>query len=466
MNRRAFLKGLTAAGAMPFLPACFSPKGYFANGKVRVAAIGIGCQAWLDIQRFLGGAGDICEFVALCDTDLGAKHTLAALKKFPDLPRFRDFRQMFDKMADRIDAVLVATPDHSHFAACIHAMRLGKAVYVEKPLANTFRECELLMRAERLHGTVCQMGNQGHSGANYWQFKAYWEKGVIKDVTRVVAHMNNERRWHRWGGKVFSQPKAEAVPATLDWDNWLSVMPHHDYSHEYCIGEWRNWFDFGDGCMGDWGAHIIDTVHRFVLNGELPTEVNISNVTGWNRFVFPINNTLTFRFPQTAAHRDLTLEWWEGVQNQPKVPANFLYSTNKGLFPASAANDGMIEPKLVPGKEIYQADGTAWQGMSHSSPLMRMGEAQASLPAYDDPQIDHYRNFILAVRGEDEAHSPFRVAAPLSQVFNIGCIAQRLNRSLRFDPSARRFVGDDEANALLDGPAPRKGWEEYYEEIV
>ena len=456
MNRRGFLKSLMAAGVVPLLPGCLaSRRGYVVNGKVRLAAIGVGCQAWHDIQQLMRNA-DLCELVALCDTDLGAKHTLAALKQYPNLPRFQDFRQMFDRMADQIDAVLVATPDHSHFAACIHAMRLGKHVYVEKPLANTFRECELLMRAEAETGVVCQMGNQGHSGANYWQFRDYWEKGIIGDVTRVVAHMNNERRWHKWGGKVAGLPKAETIPPTLDWNGWLSVQPPHDYSHEYMVGEWRNWFDFGDGCMGDWGAHIIDCVHEFVLKSALPSEVRISNVTGWNPYVFPINNTLTFRFGKVE------LEWWEGVQNQPKMPENFLYKTNKGLFPASAANDGMVEPKLVPGKEIYTADGAAWQGMSHGSPLIRMGEAAAKLPGYFDPKVDHYRNFLLAARGEDTAHSPFRIAAPLSQVFTLGCIAQRLNRGFRFDPVAKRVIGDEEANRLLDGPAPRKGWEEYF----
>ena len=455
MNRRAFLKGLAAAGAVPFLPGCFSGRGYVANGKVRLAAIGIGCQAWYDICELTKNA-DICELVALCDTDIGAAHTLECLKRFPDLPRFQDFRQMFDKMADQIDAVLVATPDHSHFAACMHAMRLGKHVYVEKPLANTFRECELLKAAEKKYGVVCQMGNQGHSGANYWQFKDYWAKGVIKDVAKVVAHMNNERRWHKWHGKVSSLPKAQTVPATLDWDSWLSVQAFHEYSPDYMVGEWRNWFDFGDGCMGDWGAHIIDCVHEFVLGSALPSEVKIANVTGWNRFVWPINNTVTFKFGK------LDLEWWEGVANQPKVPANFLYKTNKGLFPASSANDGMVEPKLVPGKEIYLADGTAWQGMSHSSTLIRMGDTSGKVPEFFDPKVSHWRNFLLAAKGEDEVHSPFRVAAPLSEVFCLGCIAQRLNRSLKFDPAAKRFVGDAEANALLDGPAPRKGWEEYF----
>jgi len=130
MNRRSFLGGLAVLGAVPLFPGCFSSKGYAANGKVRLAAIGCGAQAWYDLQQFAKNS-DICEVVALCDTDIGAKHTLGALKKYPNLPRFQDFRKMFDAMEDDIDAVLVGIPDHSHFCACIEAMRRGKAVYVE-----------------------------------------------------------------------------------------------------------------------------------------------------------------------------------------------------------------------------------------------------------------------------------------------------------------------------------------------
>ena len=203
MNRRHFLKSLAAAGAVQLLPGCFSAKAYRANGKVRLAAIGCGAQAWYDIRQFAKHA-DICEIVALCDTDIGAPHTLSALKAYPDVPRFQDFRKMFDALADGIDAVLVGTPDHSHFCACQHALRLGKAVYVEKPLAHSFRECELLRRTAEKAGVVTQMGNQGHSGDNFYQYRAYAESGVLKDVTKVVAHMNMQRRWHKWGGKVTS----------------------------------------------------------------------------------------------------------------------------------------------------------------------------------------------------------------------------------------------------------------------
>ena len=455
MNRRGFLSAMLAAGAYPLLPGCFSSKAYVANGKVRLAAIGCGAQAWFDLKK-LAGNKDICEVVALCDTDIGAPHTEEALKRFPNLPRFQDFRKMFDRMADQIDAVLIGIPDHSHFCAAMHAMRLGKAVYVEKPLAHSFRECELLMAAEEKYGVVTQMGNQGHSGANYYQYRDYVQNGVIKDVKKVVAHMNMQRRWHKWGGKTSSYPRGEVMPETLDWEVWCNAAPYHDFSKDLAYGEWRCWYDYGNGCMGDWGAHILDCVHRFTLRGALPTEVSISNVTGWNQFVFPIQDTLTMKFD------DVTLEWYEGLDNKPPLPEGFRYADNKGLFPASTANDGLIDPPLKPGKEIYLADGTVWQGLSHSATLVRVGAQDEKVPAFEKAGSDHWRNFLLAVKGEEEARSPFRVTAPLSEVFCLGVIAQRLNRGFKFDPVARKAVGDAEVGILLKGPAPREGWEEYY----
>ena len=140
----------------------------------------------------------------LCDTDLEGAQCASVLGKYPALPRFTDFRRMLDATAGKIDAVIVSTPDFSHFPALMDAMRRGLAVFSEKPLAHTFEECELLMAAERKYGVVTQMGNQGHSGKNYYQFKHYVETGVIdvSKLTRLVAHMNSPRRWHKWNGKV------------------------------------------------------------------------------------------------------------------------------------------------------------------------------------------------------------------------------------------------------------------------
>lgn len=462
MNRRNFLKSCAAAGALPLLPACFSPKGYVANGKVRLALCGIGCQGLYDLKQCLQFP-QLFELVAFCDTDMGAAHTLEALKMFPKVPRFQDFRKMFDKMEKDIDAVLVATPDHSHFPIAMHAMKLGKAVYVEKPLAHSYVECDLLMKAADKYGVVTQLGNQGHSTVKYHQFKEYVETGVVKDVYKVVAHMNNARRWHKWEGRVDKFPGPERLPATLDWDTWLATVPYHDYAKEYMVGEWRAWYDFGSGCMGDWGAHLIDCVHQFLLKGDMPTEVKVLNTKGWNKFVYPMDSTLSFTFPENSKHGDFELEWYEGATNLPPLPPAFVYADSSGDIPKNAANNAAVS-KLCPGKEMYQRDGTIWQSLSHKHPLHVVGDYNRKLPDYPAEFCTHYEGFLRAVRGEMDTTSPFSVGAPLSQVFALACIAQRLNRGFKFDPGRQEIVGDSEANALLLGPAgcPRKGWEEYY----
>ena len=462
MNRRDFIKSCAAAGTLPFLPACFSPKGYVANAKVRLAVCGIGCQGLYDLKQSLKFP-QLFEVTALCDTDMGAAHTLEALKMYPNVPRFQDFRKMFDKMEKNIDAVLVATPDHSHFPIAMHAMKLGKAVYVEKPLAHSFVECELLKRAADKYKVVTQLGNQGHSTIKYHQFKEYVETGVVKDVYKVVAHMNNARRWHKWEGRLAKLPGPERIPATLDWDTWLATVAHHEYSADYVMGEWRAWYDFGSGCMGDWGAHLIDCVHQFLLKGDMPTEVKVLNTKGWNKFVYPMDSTLSFTFPENSKHGDMELVWYEGATNLPPLPPNFVYADSSGDIPKNAANNAAVS-KLCPGKEMYQRDGKIWQSLSHKHPLHVVGDYNRKLPDYPAEFCTHYEGFLRAVRGEMETTSPFSVGAPLSQIFSLACIAQRLNRGFKFDPSKQEIVGDSEANAMLLGPTgdPRKGWEEYY----
>ena len=207
ISRRNFLKKsavLAATAAFPGILNAINPSSkrevknpkFVSGDKVNLACCGIGNRG-KDIIKQLYSTG-LCNIVALCDTDMEAAHTLEILKMFPNVPRFRDFRQMFDRMKDSIDAVSIGTPDHSHFPIAVRAMSEGIHVYVEKPLARTFLEVELLMAAARKYKVVTQMGNQGHSEANYFQFKAWTEAGIIKDVTRITAHMNNKRRWHQW----------------------------------------------------------------------------------------------------------------------------------------------------------------------------------------------------------------------------------------------------------------------------
>lgn len=472
VSRRLFLKQALAVSAATAVSGLWTPASaaknqpvtnrVCANDKVNLACIGIGNRG-ADIIRDLYNTG-LCNIVALCDVDMGAPHTADILKKFPDVPRFQDFRKMLDKMGNQIEAVSIGVPDHSHFPITMLAMSLGKHVYVEKPLARTFNECELLMKAANKYNVVTQMGNQGHSEANYFQFKAWKEAGIIKDVTAITAHMNSARRWHKWDTNIKKFPAAEAIPETLDWDIWLNARPKHDYNHDFINGQWRCWYDFGLGALGDWGAHIMDTAHEFLDLG-LPTEVNPVKLEGHNKFFFPMSSTILFRFPERGNMPPVDITWYDGVNNIPSVPEGYGVSALDPNIPP--VGNGKIQPaKLNPGKIIYSKELT-FKGGSHGSTLSIIPEEKAKEMASQLPEVpkspsNHFRNFLLACKGEEQARSRFDISAPLSQVFSLGVMAQRLGTKLEFDRNTKQITNNKLANQLLVGEPPRKGWEQYY----
>ncbi|MCT1531984.1 Gfo/Idh/MocA family oxidoreductase [Sphingobacterium daejeonense] len=464
-SRRSFLKKSIIAGGA--LTMASSPLGNILmakpNERVNLAAVGIGNRA-AEILGELYKTG-LCNIVALCDVDMGAKHTEAVLKQFPDVPRFQDFRQMFDKMGNQIDAVSVGVPDFSHFPITMMALDLGKHVYVEKPMARTFLEVELMMeKAKKNPKLATQMGNQGHSDANYFQFKAWKDAGIIKDVTQIVGHMNMPRRWHGWDVNIKNFPPAEPIPNTLDWDLWQMQTIGHNYNKDFINGQWRCWFDFGMGALGDWGAHILDTAHEF-LNLGLPTSVGAEMLEGHNSFFFPMSSTLKFSFPKRRGMPALDIMWYDGINNLPPIPEGYGVS---GLDPnIPPPSTGNLEPaKLNPGKIIYGKDLT-FKGGSHGSTLSIIPEDKAKDLANKLPEVpaspsNHFANFLKACKGEEKTRSSFEIAGPLSQVFCLGVIAQRLNGKFDFDPVKKEITNDKFANALLIGPPPRTGFEQYY----
>lgn len=445
ISRRQFSKIAATATAFGALPC----QAAGANEKVNLAIIGCGGMGAADAKSLFETG--LINIVALCDVAMGTKHTAAIESMFPGVPKFKDFRKLFDKMEKDIDACTVGVPDHSHFPIAILAMSLGKGVYVEKPLAHTFQEIELLIAAEKKYGVACQMGNQGHSGANYHQFKAWKQAGVIKNVKKVTAYMNSPRRWHPW--KFDAWQTGEELPSKIDWDTWVGTAPDHPYSNKLHPGNWRSWFDYGNGAFGDWGPHLLDTVHRF-LNLGLPERVTAVKLEGRRKLIFPMASTIQFDFPKRSEEPPCEVTWYDGVKNLSPRPAGL----KKGR---------KIERN---GKTIYGEDRT-FMGASHGSPLRiipREGETEAetreigkSLPKYGKGS-GHQLNFILAVKGEEKTRSSFDVAGPLSQMFCLGVIAQRLGGELKFDRKTKQITNNKLANDLLVGPVPRKGWEEFY----
>lgn len=431
--------------------------------KVKIAYVGIGNRGEQDIDEF--AKTGMVEVVALCDVDMGNKQTEKVLNMYPNAKRFKDFREMFEKAGNEFEAVSIATPDHSHFPIAMLALSEGKHVYVEKPMSRTFIEAELMMQMARKNPhLVTQVGNQGHSEGNYFQFKAWQEAGIIKDVTAVVGHMNNVRRWHQWDSNIKQFPPADPMPKTMDWDTWLCAVPYHDYNEKFHQGNWRCWYDFGMGALGDWGAHILDTVHEFLDLG-LPYQVKMVRAKGHNDYFYPYSSTILFRFAARGNMPPVDVTWYDGLDNLPPLPEGFGKSELAANIPAT--NQGEYrDSDLNPGKIIYTKD-LIFKGGSHGStlsiiPEKRAKEMEGLLPEVPQSPSNHYVNFLRAIRGEEKTRSPFEINGVLSQVFCLGVIAQRLNADLYFDTRLKQFTNNQFANAMLAGSLPRKGWEYFY----
>lgn len=471
-NRRDFLKtmgasavtmALSGIGGAMATPLTSREWDSAKKDKVKIAYIGIGNRGEQNIDEF--ARTGMVDVTVLCDIDMGADHTRKVMNMYPKAKRFRDFREMFEKASGDFDAVCASVPDHMHFPIAMLAMANGKHIYLEKPMCRTFLEGELMMEMARRHPElVTQVGNQGHSEGNYFQFKAWKDAGIISDVTAITAHMNNSRRWHNYDDKILHMPGGEPMPADIDWDTWTGPCAYHGFSDKYHQGNWRCWYDYGMGALGDWGAHLLDTAHEFLELG-LPYEVSMEYANGHNSYFFPYSSTIRFRFPARGSMPPCDVTWYDGLDNLPPLPANYgaseynpnVPSTNQGNTPVSQLN---------PGKIIYGRDLT-FKGSSHGSTLSIIPSANANdikdkLPEVPQSTSNHYVNFLRACQGTEKTRSPFEINGVLSQVFCLGVIAQRLNDKLYFDARTKQFTNNAFANALLSGMPPRKGWEDFY----
>lgn len=446
LNRRDLLKYSVAASAASTLIVSQARGEVAQNDKLNLAVIGCANRGGAIGSEAVNHK--LTECVALCDVvpsrAEGFKEKMKG--KCDNAVVFDDFREMFEKMGDKIDACTIGTPDHSHFPIAMLAMSMGIHVYVEKPLAHTFEECQLLMAAEEKYGVMCQMGNQGHSSSQRLQFESWVDEGVIKNVRRVDACMNRGRRWHPWGD-VQGFPEEEKMPAGMNWDVWAATAPKHPYNSKYDPGNWRGWYDYGNGAFGDWGPHTLDTVHRFLQLG-LPHTIRAEKIEKPNEFIYPHGTTIAFDFHERGPDMpEMTINWYDGVKNRPP------------------SEDGVSIPAC--GKAIYSDDLT-FVGGTHSASLKIVGEdkevtANLPGPSVSKTSTNHMDNFLKAAAGIDpHCNSRFAVSGPLTQVFMLGCIAQRLGENLEFDAKTGTITNNARANQLLKGHPPREGWEEYY----
>ena len=453
VSRRAGLFAGGTAAACSMIPG----RVLGANEKVNVAWIGVGGRG----NRLLGNfeRSGILNVVALCDVDLESEYMAEAKARFPKAHLYDDWRKLFDEKAGEFDAVTVMVPDHNHFPITMAAMAIGKHVYTEKPLARTFQEIELMIGAAKRHGVVNQMGNQGFSGDNYFQLKAWKEAGMINNVRHVDAWITNGFNWYPYhyeaSKMITAWPAGETKPPHLNWNVWMGATPEHAYSTKYSRVKWRGWQQYGTGAFGDWGAHIFDTMHHFLGFG-LPESIEVKKLEGKNPFIFPKASTLGFKFPERNGLPALTVDYYDGWTNLPPLPKEF----------AGREHDFHRDP----GKFIF-TDDLVFYGKHHGSPLqiipldqmkemLKAGAIQKNFGKHSD----HYANFLLACKGVEEARSTFDIAGPLSQFLILGSLAQRIGNpgeTLEFDRTTNRFKNSAQGNRLL-AETPRKGWEQYY----
>ena len=432
-------EGLFAAQEVePLYPPRIIPQGQ----KIRVAQIGVFNRGGDVLRSFNQHSKDQIEFKAFADVLFTSPDSV--MKGFPDVPCFRDYRELLEQMHEQIDAVIIATPDHAHFAMVMHAMLLGKHVYVEKPMAQNVYECRLLEKVARKCGVVTQMGNQGHSGAGTIQFGQWVEAGLIKNVKRIDSWMTASRRWHGW---TLTDYPEEIPPIGYDWDQWLGRRPFRPYSDKLIDGNWRCWYDFGCGAMGDWGAHVLDAAHHYLKLGQ-PYEIS-TTLIGPSPLYYPQGSVITFRFPARPGMPPLELKWYDGQGNLPAKPEG---------YPGN----------LVPIGSMIYLDDAVVTGTSHGANYhfkmndkLEQMEKEDKLPKPEGKLPDHYHNFLNACQGIEPANSSFEISAPLAEILCLGCIGQRFGGTLKYDAEAMKITNHPQADAMLKGPQVREGWTEY-----
>jgi len=441
ISRRYFFYGGLLAGAVPAGGFASAPSlkrlGYKSpNEKLNIAAIGAGGKGRSDIA---GCAGE--NIVALADPD--EKRAAPTFERFPNVPKYKDFRRMFDREGRTIDAVLVSCPDHMHGMAAMWAIERGKHVYCQKPLTRTVWEARQLTEAAARYRVATQMGNQGYSTEGARQCCEIIWAGDIGPVREVHAWTNRPLKYWPQGPDV--TPVEEPVPPTLDWDVWLGVAQPRPYSPAYVPHNWRGFPDFGCGAIGDMACHILGTANM-ALRLTAPTSVECVKKEGVGRYTFPQKTVIRFDFPAREGMPPVTIFWYDGLTERPQF---------EGVAREELLGDKDVNGSLFIGDKGMLTTG-CYGERTRLAPASRMKEYEFPPPLLTRSP-GHYRDWIRACKGGEPACSNFSVAGPFVQWMLLGVIAMKFEGRLEWDAARMRFTNNPEANRYLK-PAFRKGW--------
>ena len=439
MDRREFLKaaGLAAAAAVALpgprtwaaKPAAASPKRFCDPGrKLRLACVGCGGKGDSDID---GVASE--EIVALCDVSHNPLASKA--RRFPDAKQYKDYRQMLTELGDQIDAVTVSTPDHMHFPVAFMAMNMGKHVFVQKPLTHTVWEARTLTDLARQKGLVTIMGNQGHAGDGTRRLKEWVMAGAVGPIHEVYFWTNRPI----WPQGIERPADEMPVPPHLDWNRWLGVAPERPYNKCYQPFNWRGWWDFGTGALGDMGCHIMDAAF-WALDLKYPVSVEAESGGGTDETA-PKWSIITYQFPARGAMPPVKVTWSDGGRKPEKpkdmaamgdMPAGgqLLVGENGSIFDGS---DYCESPRIVPEEK-----------------MKAFTPPPETLPRVPGGAGGHCHEWIKACKGQGPLPgSNFDHAGPLTEMVVMGNLAIRLAQKVEWDGPNMRCTNLPEAAHLL-----------------
>jgi len=441
INRRRFLAGATMTAAATIVPKhVLGGAGNIPpSEKLNIAGIGVGGMGKSNMMQL-----ESENIVALCDVD----HEYAAetFKRYPKAKIYTDFRKMLDKQSD-IDAVMIATPDHTHAVIAAEAMRRRKHVYCQKPLTHDVYESRMLAKLAKETGVATQMGIQGHSAEGGRLICEWIWDGAIGQVTEVDAwcSLSYYPFGHAWWSSKWSRRPKETppVPATLDWDLWLGPAPERPYHPAYHPGVWRCWWDFGCGMMGDRGAHTLDPVFWALKLGH-PTSVEATSLD-LNPDTHPVASIVTYQFPARGDLPPVKLTWYDGLR--PPRPAELEEGRRMGHTEGGSLFKGS-EGKLVAG--VYGED-------PRLIPENRMKAYKT--PEKTIPRVEgsHEMDWVRACKSGGRAGADFEYSGLLTEVCLLGNVARRVDARIEWDAENMKVTNLPEANKYIRTQY-REGW--------
>lgn len=456
LTRRQFLNRTTAAVGTVTLAFPFVGRVLGANERINIACIGVGGKGDSDSSDAARCGGNI---VAICDVD---RTTLAKKgQQFPKAKQFTDFRKLLDEMGKDIDAVTVSTPDHTHGVATIRAMKMGKHAFVQKPLVQTVSEARVVRQLANEKKLATQMGNQGSAEPGLRRAVEVIQAGVIGKPLELHVWSNRPI----WPQGFDRPPGEDPVPETLDWDAWIGPAPMRPYKKGlYHTFAWRGWFDFGTGALGDMACHTVNMPFRALKLGY-PTVVEYELGSRFYPETFPKTTRIRFEFPERDGLPPLKFWWYDGNPGDPLKPlrpdadkVKEIIAT-QGNLPGSGAliigEKGKLFSPDDYGAQFYIAlkgEEEYKSGDKH--------EACKNVPQSIPRSPGHMEEWFRMMRDGTPAYSNFDIAAYLTEIILLGCVALRVGegRRMEWDGPNMRSPNVPEA-AQFVSRQNRKGWE-------